>query len=88
MSFCCAPNVFCSAELQDDDHFEHSPNFWHELFLLKPSIAQLRQTISAAAPDYLLHIQHQPHQLILQALGHLKTESAPADEHALDVSLL
>ncbi|KAK4547926.1 hypothetical protein LTR36_010645 [Oleoguttula mirabilis] len=66
-----------------EDH-EKPDGFWRELFLLRPDIPRLRQILNETDADFLLHIQHQPQQLLLQAIAELKADKAPADEHTLD----
>ncbi|KAK5119375.1 hypothetical protein LTR85_007731 [Meristemomyces frigidus] len=68
-------------DLEDDDKPE---GFWRELFLLKPDIPRLRQLLDDSDADFLLHIQHQPQQLLLQAIAELKADRVPSEEHALD----
>ncbi|KAK5136033.1 hypothetical protein LTR08_004287 [Meristemomyces frigidus] len=81
------PSLIATAPLiepKDANDDEIPDGFWHELFLLNPSLPQLRQVLLNTDPDYLLHNQHQPQQLLLQAIAHLKTAHPPADGHALD----
>ncbi|GAB1736072.1 hypothetical protein NU219Hw_g6123t1 [Hortaea werneckii] len=68
-------------EVEDD---EKSNGFWRELFLLKPDVPKLRQILDGTDPEFLLHVQHQPQQLLLNAVETLKAKQAPSDEHALD----
>ncbi|KAK5175218.1 uncharacterized protein LTR77_000355 [Saxophila tyrrhenica] len=66
----------------DDD--EKPEGFWRELFLLKPDVPRLRETLEDIDADFLLHTQHQPQQLVLHAVAHVKGGEAPADENALE----
>ncbi|WPH04992.1 DUF1741-domain-containing protein [Acrodontium crateriforme] len=69
---------------RDVEDEEKPEGFWNELFLLKPEIARLRQILEDTEPDFLLHVQHQPQQLLLHAITHIKAGQSPADENALD----
>lgn len=65
---------------------EKPEGFWRELFLLRPDPPRLRELLDQTDPDFLLHVQHRPQQLLLHALDVLKAGQAPADENALEVS--
>lgn len=65
---------------------EHDESFWNTLFLLNPDIPALQEILDNTDAEYLLHLQHVPQQLFIQALARVKAGVAPADEHALDVS--
>ncbi|KAI7583871.1 DUF1741-domain-containing protein, partial [Hortaea werneckii] len=68
-------------EVEDDE----KPNgFWRELFLLRPDLPKLQQILDDTDPEFLLHVQHQPQQLLLNAVEALKAKQSPSDEHALD----
>ncbi|KAK3721798.1 hypothetical protein LTR37_002963 [Vermiconidia calcicola] len=69
---------------KEDDEEEVSEGFWKELFLLKPDASRLRQILEATDPNFLLHVQHQPQQLVLQSVTHVKAGQTPIDENALD----
>lgn len=71
-------------DVEDD---ERSEGFWAELFLLRPDTVRLRQILDDTDAEFLLHVQNQSQQLLVQAIAALKLGHAPADEHALDVSL-
>ena len=81
------------SELCDPDETQHAEDdskpegFWRELFLLKPDMTRLGQTLEDLSADDLLHHQHQTQQLVLQAIEQANIGKAPADEHALDVGL-
>ncbi|KAM3415822.1 hypothetical protein BST61_g9329 [Cercospora zeina] len=68
-------------EVEEDDKDDA---FWTTLFLLKPDTEKLREILEPIDAEFLLHIQHQPQQLLLQALARVKAAQAPADENALD----
>ncbi|GIZ38997.1 hypothetical protein CKM354_000239000 [Cercospora kikuchii] len=72
-------HLFMEAEEDDKDDA-----FWTTLFLLKPDTEKLREILEQIDAEFLLHIQHQPQQLLLQALARVKAAQAPADENALD----
>nr|POE54160.1 upf0588 membrane protein [Quercus suber] len=73
--------LYNAQEVEDEERLE---GFWREFFLLKPDTARLRQVLEAISPNFLLQIQHQSQQLLLQAVEQLQIGEAPADEHALD----
>ncbi|KAF2766553.1 DUF1741-domain-containing protein [Teratosphaeria nubilosa] len=68
-------------EVEDEDKPE---GFWRELFLLKPDFSRLRGILENTDAEFLLEIQHQPQQLVFQAIATLKTGQVPSDENALD----
>lgn len=75
-----------TADRQEIEDEEHDESFWSTLFLLKPDISSLQEILDNTDAEYLLHVQHAPQQLFIQALARVKAGVAPADEHALDVS--
>ncbi|KAF2212353.1 hypothetical protein CERZMDRAFT_68014 [Cercospora zeae-maydis SCOH1-5] len=68
-------------EVEEDDKDDA---FWTTLFLLKPDTEKLREILDPIDAEFLLHIQHQPQQLLLEGLARVKAAQAPADENALD----
>lgn len=41
--------------LQDVEGHEHTEGFWRELFLLKPDLMRLKETLDEIDAEYLLH---------------------------------
>ncbi|KAK3675148.1 hypothetical protein LTR78_005082 [Recurvomyces mirabilis] len=66
------------------DDEEKPEGFWATLFLLRPDLPRLRQVLEDTDVDFLLQMQHQSQQLLVQSIAALKIGHAPADEHALD----
>ena len=54
-------------------------------FLLHMQVRCHRHVIKAKLLTH--HVQHQPQQLLLHAIAHIKASEAPTDENALDVRL-
>ncbi|EME49532.1 hypothetical protein DOTSEDRAFT_68345 [Dothistroma septosporum NZE10] len=69
---------------RDSEADEKDDEFWNTLFLLTPDTARLRQVIEDTEADSLLHAQHLPQQLLLQALSKVKAGETPVQEHALE----
>ncbi|EGP91136.1 unnamed protein product [Zymoseptoria tritici ST99CH_1A5] len=65
------------------DEDEKDDGFWSTLFILKPDLVALREILDNTDADFLLHLQHTPQQILVQALAAVKAGKGPADENAL-----
>ncbi|KAK5116357.1 hypothetical protein LTR62_007904 [Meristemomyces frigidus] len=69
------------AEVEDEDKLE---GFWATFFLLRPDLPRLRRILDNTNANFLLQMQHQSQQLLVQSIAALKLGHAPADDHALE----
>ncbi|KAK4507106.1 hypothetical protein PRZ48_000840 [Zasmidium cellare] len=68
-------------EVEDD---EKDDGFWSTFFLLRPDTVALREILDNTDAEFLIHLQHQPQQLLLHGLAKIKDGEGPTDENALD----
>jgi len=80
-------NVFFVLIFQGEDPSIGNPNFWDELFLLKPKIPQLDQEISKVSFEQWPLLQENVQLIVSQSITILGHEHSLRNLYALQVSL-